>query len=176
MLTFSSMHLIAQRFDWQMVKLSDGPNQPECVMGAAACSVMCAVWQVVWQPTEQSPLLTRRSELAWGCRLCNKAFNGHTASPCLPGANTKSLFTVACPDVSELFISLWRLAHSSAGWNTHKKLFQVRRRSFSRTHAIPASPHAAVALAWSQRRPGHHRVFYTRAVLVKKVCGRHSCK
>lgn len=55
--------------------------------------------------TEQCPLHTGLSELAWGCWLCNKAFNGHTASPCLPGANTKSLFTVACPDVSELSIS-----------------------------------------------------------------------
>lgn len=57
------------------------------------------------QATEQSLLHTGLSELAWGCWLCNKAFNGHTASPCLPGANTKSLFTVARPDVGELSIS-----------------------------------------------------------------------
>lgn len=76
------------------------------------CSV--AVSLTGSQATEQSLLLTRLSELAWGCWLCNKAFNGHTASPCLPGANTKFLFTVACPDVTELSIS-----HHPRGYCIH---------------------------------------------------------
>lgn len=88
--------------------------------GASACSMVCVEEQAVWQ-AEQSLLHTRLSELAWGCWLCNKAFNGHTASPRLPGATTKSLFTVTCPDVTDLFISLRRLVHPSPGSSMHKK-------------------------------------------------------
>lgn len=89
---------------------------------AAACSMVCVEEQADWQ-AEQSLLHTRLSELAWGCWLCNKAFNGHTASPRLPGATTKSLFTVTCPDVTDLFISLRRLVHPSSGSRTRKMLF-----------------------------------------------------
>lgn len=90
--------------------------------GASACSMVCVEEQAHWQ-AEQSLPHTRLSELAWGCWLCNKAFNGHTASPRLPGATTKSLFTVTCPDVTDLFISLRRLVHPSSGSSTRKMLF-----------------------------------------------------
>lgn len=89
---------------------------------SCACSMVCVEEQADWQ-AEQSLLHTGLSELAWGCWLCNKAFNGHTASPRLPGATTKSLFTVTCPDVTDLFISLCRLVHPSSGCSTHKMLF-----------------------------------------------------
>lgn len=56
------------------------------------------------EATEQSLLHSELSELARSCWLCNKEFNGHTASTCLAGTNTKSLFTVACPDVTQLSI------------------------------------------------------------------------
>lgn len=102
--------------------------------GASACSVVCVEEQADWQ-AEQSRLHTGLSELAWGCWLCNKAFNGHTASPRLPGATTKSLFTVTRPDVTDLFISLCRLVHPSSGSSTHKMLFFSATRFSSPLHA-----------------------------------------
>ena len=67
--------------------------------------------QSIWQG-EQSLLHTKLSELAQGCWLCNKAFNGHTAFPHLPGANTKSLF------MSLAQMSLTYSFHSG-GWCIH---------------------------------------------------------
>ncbi len=76
------------------------------------------------------------SELEQGFWLCNKPFNGQTASPFLPQGNTKSLFIVVCTDVSELSISLITL---DAGTSISR--WKITLRLFSHKHpAIPLSP------------------------------------
>lgn len=75
------------------------------------------------------------SELEQSCWLCNKAFNGQTASPWLPQGNTKSLFIVVCTDVSELSISLITL-------DTGTSILKLKNNPprLRPSHATPSPP------------------------------------
>jgi hypothetical protein len=126
-----------------------------------AWSVVCWGWQAV---TELSPR-AEISELEQSCWLCNKAFNGQTASPYLPRGNTKSLFIVVCTDVSELSISLITLdtGTSVLVWKT---TLSSSLSHYSQTWCLP--PFSSSVGEGSESSEGHSHQYKLNS---KQYCG-----